>query len=54
MEERVLIPAARRARGGAALPVARLLRLDHGAIAALLVPPPAWCGSLAPGFCTPT
>lgn len=39
MEERVLIPAARRARGGRALPVARLLRLDHGAIAALLVPP---------------
>jgi Hemerythrin HHE cation binding domain len=41
MEERVLIPAARRARGGAALPLARLLRLDHGAIAALLVPPPS-------------
>ena len=41
MEERVLIPAARRARGGRALPVARLLRLDHGAIAALLVPPPS-------------
>jgi hypothetical protein len=41
MEERELIPAARRARGGTALPVARLLRLDHGAIAALLVPPPS-------------
>ena len=41
MEERVLIPAARRARGGTALPVERLLRLDHGAIAALLVPPPS-------------
>jgi hypothetical protein len=40
MEERVLIPAARRARGGTALPLARLLRLDHGAIAAQLVPPP--------------
>ena len=40
MEERILIPAARRARGGQALPIARLLRLDHGAIAALLVPPP--------------
>lgn len=40
MEERVLLPAARRARGGTALPVARLLRLDHGAIAALMVPPP--------------
>jgi hypothetical protein len=41
MEERVLIPAAKRARGGQALPVARLLRLDHGAIASLLVPPPS-------------
>jgi hypothetical protein len=40
MEERVLIPAARQARGGQALPVARLLRVDHGAIASLLVPPP--------------
>jgi hemerythrin HHE cation binding domain-containing protein len=40
MEEKVLIPAARRARGGEPLPVARLLRLDHGAIAALLVPTP--------------
>ena len=41
MEERILIPAAKRARGGQALPVARLLRLDHGVIAALLVPPPS-------------
>lgn len=41
MEERVLLPAARRARGGQSLPVARLLRLDHGAIASLLVPPPS-------------
>jgi hypothetical protein len=40
MEERLLIPAARRARGGNALPFARRLRLDHGAIAALLVPTP--------------
>jgi len=40
MEEKVLIPAARRARGGDPLPMARLLRLDHGAIAALLVPTP--------------
>jgi hypothetical protein len=39
-EERILFPAARRARGGASLSVARLLRFDHGAIAALLVPPP--------------
>jgi hypothetical protein len=41
MEERILIPAAQRARGGQALPVARLLRLDHGAIASLLVPTPS-------------
>lgn len=40
MEERVLIPAARRALGGDPLPVARRLRLEHGAIAALLVPTP--------------
>jgi len=41
MEERVLLPAAKRARGGRCLPVARLLRLDHGALASLLVPPPS-------------
>jgi hypothetical protein len=40
MEEKVLVPAARRARGGDPLPVARALRLEHGAIAALLVPTP--------------
>jgi hypothetical protein len=40
MEERVLLPAARRRRDGSALPIARLLRLDHGAIATLLVPSP--------------
>jgi hypothetical protein len=40
MEEKILLPAARRARGGVPLPVARQLRLDHGAIAALLVPTP--------------
>ena len=40
MEERVLIPAARRALRGDPLPVARRLRLEHGAIAALLVPTP--------------
>ena len=39
MEEKVLLPAARRARGGEPLPSAARLRLDHGAIAALLVPP---------------
>ena len=40
MEEKILLPAAQRARGGAPLPVAAKLRLDHGAIAALLVPTP--------------
>lgn len=40
MEEKVLLPAARRARGGAPLEIAPQLRLDHGAIAALLVPTP--------------
>jgi hypothetical protein len=40
MEEKVLLPATRRARGGTPLPIARQLRLDHGAIAALLVPTP--------------
>jgi hypothetical protein len=40
MEEKVLLPAARRARGGEPLPLARQLRLEHGAIAALLVPTP--------------
>jgi hypothetical protein len=40
MEEKVLIPAARRARGGDAVPIAAKLRVDHGAIAALLVPTP--------------
>lgn len=40
MEEKILIPAAHRARGGEPLPIAAKLRLDHGALAALLVPPP--------------
>ncbi|HUL79255.1 MAG TPA: hemerythrin domain-containing protein [Vicinamibacteria bacterium] len=40
MEEKVLIPAARRRRGGRALPIAAKLRVDHGAIAAILVPTP--------------
>ena len=38
MEEKVLLPAARKLRGGEPLPVAPRLRLDHGALAALLVP----------------
>jgi hypothetical protein len=40
MEEKVLLPAARSQRGGEPLPIAEKLRLDHGAIAALLVPKP--------------
>jgi hypothetical protein len=40
MEEKILLPAAQRARGGEPLPAAGRLRLDHGALAALLVPTP--------------
>jgi len=40
LEEKILLPAAQTARGGEPLPIAARLRLDHGAIAALLVPPP--------------
>jgi GMP synthase-like glutamine amidotransferase len=40
MEEKVLFTAVRGARGGEPLGIAALLRVDHGAIAALLVPTP--------------
>ncbi len=40
MEERILFPAARRARGGVAFRWARRLREDHGRLASLLVPRP--------------
>jgi hypothetical protein len=40
MEEKILLPAAQRARGGTPLPGAAKLRLDHGALASLLVPTP--------------
>jgi Hemerythrin HHE cation binding domain len=40
MEEKILLPAAQAVRGGP-LPIAAKLRLDHGALAALLVPPPS-------------
>jgi hypothetical protein len=40
MEEKILLPTARRLRGGEPLAVARQLRLDHAALAALLVPTP--------------
>jgi Hemerythrin HHE cation binding domain len=40
IEEKILLPAARRLRGGQPLDVARQLRADHGALAALMVPTP--------------
>lgn len=40
IEEKVLLPAAREARAGVALGRARELRVDHGALASLLVPTP--------------
>jgi len=40
IEEKLLLPAAQRARSGDPLAIAARLRLDHGAIAALLVPTP--------------
>jgi hypothetical protein len=41
IEEKILIPMAQRARGGEPLPIAAKIRLDHGAITALLVPSPS-------------
>ena len=40
MEEKILLPAAQRLRGAAPLALAARLRLDHGALAELLVPTP--------------
>lgn len=40
IEEKLLLPAARRRRNGDPLPIARQLRADHAALAALLVPTP--------------
>jgi hypothetical protein len=40
MEEKLLLPTAQRLRGGEPLAMAARLRLDHGALAALLVPTP--------------
>lgn len=40
MEEKILLPAAQRRRGREPLPISTKLRLDHGAIAALLMPTP--------------
>jgi len=40
MEEKLLLPAARKARGGESLAIAARLRIEHSAIASLLVPTP--------------
>jgi hypothetical protein len=40
LEEKILLPAAQRWQGGDPLPMAATLRLDHGVLAALLVPTP--------------
>jgi hypothetical protein len=40
MEEKVLLPTAQRLRGGEPLIIASKLRLDHGALATLLIPTP--------------
>lgn len=40
MEEKILLPAVQRWRGGEPLPIAAKLRLDHGALATLLMPTP--------------
>lgn len=40
MEEKLLMPALQRWRGGEPLPLAAKLRLDHGALATLLMPAP--------------
>ena len=49
IEEKLLLPEARRRRGGEPLPEAARLRREHGALAALMVPTPdrALAGELA-------
>ena len=41
MEENVIIPAAQKVREGRPLEIAPKIRLDHGALVALMVPPPS-------------
>jgi hypothetical protein len=41
MEKKILLPTAQRIRGGEPRPIASKLRLDHGTIASLLMPPPS-------------
>lgn len=40
IEEKILLPAVQRFRGGTPLPIAAKIHLDHGALVALMVPPP--------------
>jgi hypothetical protein len=40
IEEKILLPEARQRRGGQPLPAAAILRREHGALAALMVPTP--------------
>ena len=40
MEEKIALPAIARRQGGSGLEAAGRIRLDHGALASLLVPPP--------------
>lgn len=40
LEEKIVLPAIARLQGGRQAAIAERLRLDHGAIVALLVPPP--------------
>ncbi|MFN3682200.1 MAG: hemerythrin domain-containing protein, partial [Nitrospira sp.] len=40
MEEKILLPAIQQRQGGNAWPLAAKLRLDHGALASLLMSPP--------------
>src|SRR5687768_13979967 len=40
MEEKIVLPAIARWQGGKKAAIAERLRLDHGAIVSLLVPPP--------------
>jgi hypothetical protein len=41
IEKKILLPGAQRRRGGQPLPLAEKLRLDHGALAALMMLPPS-------------
>jgi hypothetical protein len=49
IEEKLLLPAARRARGGVPIERARELRIDHAALTSLMVPTPdaALCREVA-------